>query len=140
MAALAPADVFVPENFHEITGLRLIEIGKVAAEAELIKEARGSGTIGIPPAPDAFTIMLVTNDELIERREIELQLPAIAQRFDCLDENDVGRAGAEARIRRSRNDEKLSRFKMRGRLQFDRGKMRNGIAPAARHFLHLLED
>ena len=140
MTAFAPADILVPKNFHEIAGLRLREISKVSSEAEFVKQTRGSGSVRVPATPNAFAIVLVTNHKLVQRREIELELAAVAQSFNRFDEHDVSRARAEAGVRRGRDDEEFSRFKMRGGLQFDLGEMRDGILAAARHFSHLLED
>src|SRR5713226_323787 len=140
VTALASADIFVPENFHEIARLRLREIGEVPSEAQLVKQTRGSGTVGVPAAPNALAVVLIANHELVQRGEIELELPAVAQGFDRFDENNVSRARTEARIGRGRDNKEFPGFKMRGRLQFDLGEMRDGIFAAARHFLHLLED
>ena len=118
----------------------MIEIGEVAAEAKLVEEPRGSGTVRIPPTPDAFPVVLVANDQLVERGKIDLQRAARAQRFDRFNKHDVCRAGTEARKRRSRDNEEFSRFKMRRGLQLDRGEMRHGIVPAARHVLNLLQN
>jgi len=140
VTAFASADVFVPKNFHEIAGLRLREIGEVSSKLELVKQTASSGAVGVPATPNPFAIVLIANHKLVQRGEIELELPTVAQSFDRFDENDVSRARAEARIRRGRDDKEFSRFKMRGGLQFDLGEVRDGIFPAARHLPHLLED
>jgi len=137
---LAPTDILVPKNLHEIARLCLRKIGEVPAEPKLVKQAACSGAVGVPATPNPFAIVLIANDQLIQRREIELELPTVAQRFNCFDEHDVSRSRTEARIRRGRNDEEFSGFKMRGRFQFDLGEVRDGIFAAARHLPHLLED
>ena len=140
MTVFASANVFVPKNFHEIAGLRLREIGKVSSESKLVKQTASSGAVGVPAPPNPFAIALIANHELVQRGKIELELPTVAQRFDRFDENDVSRARAEARIGRCRDNEKFSRFKMRGGLQFNLGEVRDGIVATARHLSHLLED
>ena len=77
---------------------------------------------------------------MIQRREIELQLTAIAELLDCFDEHQIGRAGTKAHIRLRRDHEKFPGFKMRRGLQFNLGEMRNGIFAAARHPSHLVEN
>src|SRR2546421_7213361 len=116
MTAFAPTDILVPKNFHEIAGLRLREIGKVSSEPKLMKKTTSSRTIGVPATPNAFAIVLIANHQLIQRRSIELELPTIAQGFECFDENYVSRARAEARIRRGWNDKEFPGFEMRGGL------------------------
>src|SRR6516165_8506378 len=101
MSAFALADIVVPKDFHEIAGLRLRKIGKVPAEPELVKQTRGAGTVRVPASPNAFTIVLIANDELVESCVVKLQLAAVAQHFDGLNKDDVGRARAKTGIRRS---------------------------------------
>lgn len=72
MPVLAPAYVFVPKNFHEIAGLRSAKIDKVAPDTELMKQARCAWAVGIPAAPNAFAIALITDDQLVQSSEIEL--------------------------------------------------------------------
>ena len=89
VAAFAPADVIVPENFHEIARLRLREIGEVVAEAELVKQTRSSGSVRIPATPNTFAILLIANDELIQRREIELAVRQATGNSDACAGNNV---------------------------------------------------
>src|SRR6266571_5426917 len=140
VTALASSDIFIPENFHEIARLRLPEIGEVPSEAQLVKQTRGSGTVGVPAAPNALAIVLIANHELVQRGEIELELPAVAQGFDRFDENNVSRARTEARIGRGRDNKEFPGFEMSGRFQLNSGEVRDGILAAARHLLDLLED
>src|SRR6516162_2293674 len=140
MSAFALADIVVPKDFHEIAGLRLRKIGKVPAEPELVKQTRGAGTVRIPASPNAFTIVLIANDELVESCVVKFQLAAGPQHFDGLNKDDVGRARAKTGIRRSWDYEEFSRFKMRSRLQLDFGEVRDRIFAAGRHFAHLLEN
>jgi len=99
-----------PENFHEVTGLRLIDIVEISTEAQLVKETRGARAIRVPAAPDAFSIVLVANDQALERGIIQIKLTALAQRLNRSDKHQIGRARTETRPRR--NDKKLSRLKM----------------------------
>src|ERR1700730_11438336 len=140
MTALAPADVLVPENFHEIARPRLGKVIKIRAEPEFVKETRCARTIRIPPAPHSLTVTLISNNELVESREIEFQLPAGAQLLDRSDEDEIRRARAKTRKRPFRKREQLARFEMRGGLQLDLGVVRRGILAAARHFPNLFEN
>src|SRR5258708_35232002 len=99
MAPFAPTDIFVPENFHEIARLRLRKVGEISSESELVKQTRGSGSVRIPATPNAFAVVLVANHKLVQGGEIKLELPTIAQSFNCFDEHDVSRARAKTRIR-----------------------------------------
>ena len=138
--AFAATDTFRPEDFHEIARLRFREAIEIAAEAEFMKKAGCPRAVCIPAAPNSFAIVLISNDQLIERGEVELKLSAFAQGLDCANENEVSSAGAKARKRCLGNGEDFSRFKMRSRLQSDLGIMRGGVFPAAGHFPDLLED
>lgn len=108
MPALAPAHVFVPENLHEIAGPGLLKLDKVVADAKLVEQACRARPVRVPAAPNALAIVLIANNQLVQRREIELQIPAITQRFDGFDKHDVSRAGAETGIWRGRNDKEFS--------------------------------
>ena len=105
-----------------------------------MKEPRRARAVRIPASPNSFTVTLISNNELIERREIEFQLPAGAQLLDRSDEDEIGRARAKTRKRLFRKREQLARFKMRRGLQLDLGIVRRGILAAARHFPDLLEN
>ena len=140
VTAFSSSDILIPKNFHEITRLGLREIGKIAPKPEFVKQSRSARTVCIPATPDAFAIVLIANNQLIQSCEIELQLSAIPQFLDGFDENEVSRAGAETDIRLGRDYKKFAGFEMGCGLQFDLGKVRNGILAAARHFAHLFED
>src|SRR6476619_2855337 len=118
VAAFTTTHIVVPKDFHEIARLRLRKIGEVSAQAEFVKQSRGSGTVRVPTSPHAFTVMLVANDQLVQRRIVELELPAVAQLFNRLNENQVGGARTKTHIRLRRGDKKFSGFKMSGGLQF----------------------
>src|SRR5438876_6845440 len=105
-----------------------------------MKQPRRARTIRIPAAPNSFAVMLIADDELLEGGKIEMQLPTRAQRFDSFDEDKIRRAGTKTWKRRGRQDEKLSRFKMRSRLQPDRGEPRDGITATLWHLFHVLEN
>src|SRR4029077_1308578 len=140
MAALASADILAPEDFHKITRLRLCKIGEVAAQPEFVKQSRCPWAICIPAPPNAFTVMLIANDQLIEGGEIELQLAALAQRLQCLDEHQISRSGTEARVGGGWNNEEFPRFEMRDGLQLNCREVGSGIATAPRHFADLVQD
>src|ERR1051326_9520113 len=127
MPAFATADLIAPENFHEIAGLSLSKISEIATEIQFVKQTRRARAVGVPPSPNALPVVLFPNHELIQRREVELELSPIAQLLDCFNENDISRPRTKTRIRRSRDDEKLTRFKMGGRAQLNCGEVRHGI-------------
>jgi len=114
MAAFASADTVRPKDFHEVAWLRLAEVVEVATESELVKKARRSRAIRIPAAPNAFAVALISNDQLIERGEVELKLPALAQGFEGANENNVSGAGTKAREGRLWDAEKFAGLKMSG--------------------------
>ena len=92
MSVLASAHLVRPEYFHKIAGPRFAKIVEVSAKFELVEKARGAWTICVPAAPDSFAIVLITNDELLESGEIEVQFSACAQRLDGSDKYEIGRA------------------------------------------------
>src|SRR2546425_7226351 len=108
MSVLTSAYLPRPEYFHKIAGARLVEIVEVVAKSELVKEAGCPRAVGIPATPNAFAIMLITNDELLESGEIEMQFSPRAQRLDGLDKHEIGRARAKTRIRRGWKNEKFA--------------------------------
>ena len=113
MTMFSRANGAAPEDLHEITRLSLRKIGEVAAQPEFVKQSRCPWAICIPAPPNAFTVMLIANDQLIEGGEIELQLAAFAQPLQCLDEHQISRSGTEARIGRGWNNQEFARFEMR---------------------------
>lgn len=92
MTALSPSHLIAPEDFHEITGLRLSEIDKVAADPKLMEEAGCPWSVRIPTAPNAFPVVLIANDQLVEGREIQMQIAAIPERLKRFNKHDVSRA------------------------------------------------
>src|ERR1700730_15555073 len=108
MTAFAPAHVLVPKDFHKISRPRLSKVIKIRAEPEFVKAPRRAGAIRIPASPNSFTITLISNDELVQRREIELQFPAGAQLLDRSDEDKKCRSRAKTRERRFRKLEQLA--------------------------------
>jgi hypothetical protein len=62
MPMLVSSDFPRPEDFHEITGSRLIEVIEVLPKMQLMKKAGCAGPVRVPSAPDTFAIMLVSND------------------------------------------------------------------------------
>src|SRR5437763_13676471 len=113
MATLASADILAPEDFHEITRPPLRKIREVAAQTEFVKQSRCPWAICIPAPPNAFTVMLLANDQLTEGGDIDLQLAALAQRLQCLDEHQLSRSGPVARGGRRWNNEQYARSEQR---------------------------
>src|ERR1044071_8751693 len=140
MAMLGPANFRRPKNLHEIAGLRRGEVIKVFSQVHLVKQSSGAGPVGIPPAPDAFAIALVANQETLERGMVQGQGSAGAKGFDCLDENQIGRAGTITGRSSIRHDEKNALFKMSSRLQSNRRHPRSGIMAARGHGPDLIDD
>src|SRR5438045_6721655 len=97
-----------PKNFHVIARLRPGEVIEVMSETEFVEEPRGAGPIGVPATPDAFAIALMANHEAFERRIIEIERAARAQRLDCFHEDQISRARAIAGRRRVWLDEKFA--------------------------------
>jgi hypothetical protein len=140
MSALAAADALRPKDFHEIARPRLSETVEIAAETELMKKARRAWSVRVPSAPNAFAIALISNDQLIERGEVELKLVTLAQGLEGPNKDKVGRTGTEAGVRRFWNNKEFPRFKMGSGLQSNFGEMGNGVFAAARDFFDLFED
>lgn len=92
---LVLADLARPKDFHEIAGLRLIETIEVAAEPQLVEKARCAWAISVPTAPDAFPIVLISDDQVLQSGGIEIQLTPRPQRLDCFNEDQIGRARAK---------------------------------------------
>ena len=134
------ADLGRPEYFHKVARLGFRKVVEVLAQIHLVKETRGAGAIGIPPAPDAFAIALTADHQAFESGMIEMEGAFRPQHLDRFHENEIGGAGAITRRRRVRNDEEFARFEMRGLLQSDGGHSRNGVATAFRHLPNLLEN
>ena len=84
MPMLVSPDLPRPEDFHEIARFRLIEVIEVLSKLQLVKQAGGAGSVCVPAAPHAFPVVLITDNQLIQRRKIQLQLSAIAQLLDDL--------------------------------------------------------
>ena len=125
-----------PENFHEITRLRLIDIVEISTEPQLVKQTRGARAICVPAAPDAFSIALVTNDQALKRVVVQTKLTMFAQSFDRSDKHQIRRARTETRPRW--DNKEFPRLEMCRRLQTNLCKMRNRILAAFRHPVDLL--
>ena len=63
MPVFVSTDLPGPENFHEVTRLRPVEIIEVLSKLQLIKKAGRAGAICIPATPDAFAVMLIADDQ-----------------------------------------------------------------------------
>src|SRR5438552_3578133 len=107
MSALTAPDALRPKDFHEISRLRLSEAVEIAAETEFMKKARRAWSVRVPAAPNAFAVALISNDQLIERGEVELKLVMLAQGLERSNKDEVGRAGTKAGVRRFGNNKEL---------------------------------
>ena len=136
VSVLVSSHLARPENFHEITRLRLIDIVEISTEPQLVKQTRGARAICVPAAPDAFSIALVTNDQALKRAVVQTKLTTFAQSFDRSDKHQIRRARTETRPRW--DNKEFSRLKMCRRLQTNLCKMRNRILAAFRHPVDLL--
>ena len=94
--------------------LQNLKIENTIARVAKLADAPDLGFTVIPSVGKAYRDnMLIANDQLIEGGEIELQLAALAQRLQCLDEHQISRSGTEARVGRGWNNEEFARFEMR---------------------------
>ena len=106
MSVLVSSHLSRPEYFHEIARLGLIDIVEVSTEPQLVKETRRAWAIRVPAAPDAFSIVLVANDQTLKRGVIQSKLTAFAQSFDRPDKDQIRRTRTETRTRG--NDKEFS--------------------------------
>lgn len=109
---LASAHLLRPEYFHEVARLRVVKIVEVLAQPQFVKKPGCPWAIRVPATPDSFAIVLIANDELVERGEIEVQLSARAKCLDGSDEHEIGRTRAETGEWRRREDKKFAGLKM----------------------------
>jgi hypothetical protein len=63
MAMFVSPDLTGPENLHEIARLRPIKVIEVLSELQLVKETGRAGSVCVPSAPDAFAIVLISNNQ-----------------------------------------------------------------------------
>ena len=138
MSVLVPSHLARPENFHEIARPGLIDIVEISTKPQLVKQTRGARAICVPASPDAFSIVLVANDQAFKRAVVETQLATFAQSFDRSDKHQICRARTETGPRR--NDKEFSRLEMRRRFQANLCKMRNRVTTAFRHLPDLLQN
>jgi len=136
---LVLTDLARPKDFHEIAGLRLIETIEVVAEPQFVKETSCAWAISVPATPDAFPIVLISDDQVLQSGGIKIQLTPRPQRLDCFNEDQICCARAKTGRASRRQDKKFSRLKMRGTLKANLGKMGDGIMAAPRHLLHFLK-
>ena len=138
MSMLVSSHLARPENFHEIARLGLIEIIEISTKPQLVKQTRGARAICVPAAPDAFSIVLIANDQAFKRGIVETKLTTFAQSFDRPDKHQIGRARTETRPRG--NNKKFTRLEMCRRLQPNLCKMRNRVTTAFGHLPDLLQN
>ena len=84
------ADLPRPENFHEITRLRLIKVIEVRSKPQFVKETGGAWSICVPAAPDAFPIALISNDKAFQGGVIQTKVATRTQGLDGSNENKIG--------------------------------------------------
>ena len=106
MSVLVSSHLARPENFHEVTRLGLVDIVEISTKPQLVKETRRPWAIGIPSSPDAFSIVLVANDQALKGAIVQTKLTPFAQSFDRSYEHQIGRARTETWTRR--NDKEFS--------------------------------
>ena len=106
MSVLISSHLARPENFHEVTRLRLVDIVEISTKPQLVKQARRARAISVPSSPDVFSIVLVANDQMLEGAIVQTKLTAFAQSFDRPDKDQIRRARTETGPRR--NDKELS--------------------------------
>jgi hypothetical protein len=90
MSVLVSSDVARPENLHEVTRLRLIDVVEISTEPQLVKKTRGARAICVPAAPDAFPIALISNDKAFQGGVIQTKVAAPTQGLDGSNENKIG--------------------------------------------------
>lgn len=105
-----------------------------------MKEAGGAGPVRIPTAPDSFAVMLIPNNQLLERGKVELKISASPKCFDGFDEDKISRARTKTRRVRRRQDEKFAGLEMSGLLQANLGEMGGRVSSPFRHLRDLFQD
>ncbi len=140
MAVLASAYLLRPEYFHEIARLRVVKVIEVLAQPQFVKKPGCPRAICVPATPDSFAIVLIANNELLERGEIEMKLPLCTQGFDRPDEDQISRPRAETGEWRRREDKKLAGLKMGRGFQANFREPRSRILATLRHLFYLFED
>ena len=106
MSVLVSSHLARPENFHEVTRLRLVDIVEISTKPQLVKQTRRARAICVPSSPDAFSIVLVANDQTLKRAVVQTKLTTFAQSFDRPDKDQIRRARTETRPRG--NDKEFS--------------------------------
>ena len=106
MSVLIFSHLARPENFHEVSGLRLVDIVEISTKPQFVKQTRRAGAISVPSSPDVFSIVLVANDQMLEGAVVQTKLTAFAQSFDRPDKDQIRRARTETRPRG--NDKEFS--------------------------------
>src|SRR4029077_16440375 len=90
MSVLVSSHLARPENFHEITRLGSLYNVEISTNPQLVKETRRAWAIRVPSSPDALSIALVTNDQVLKRAVVQTKLTTFAQSFDRSDEHQIG--------------------------------------------------
>ena len=92
MSVLISSHLARPENFHEVTRLRLVDIIEIPTKPQFVKQTRRARAICVPSSPDVFSIVLVAYDQMLEGAIVQTKLTMFAQSFDRSDEHQIGRA------------------------------------------------
>ena len=106
MSVLVSSHLARPENFHEVTRLRLVDIVEISTKPQLVEETRRARAISVPSSPDVFSIVLVANDQMLEGAIVQTKLTTFAQSFDRPDKDEIRRTRTETRPRG--NDKEFS--------------------------------
>ncbi len=106
MSVLVSSYLARPENFHEVTRLRLVDIIEIPTKTQFVKQTRRARAICVPSSPDVFSIVLVANDQMLKRAKVQIKLTTFAQSFDRPDKDQICRTRTETRPRG--NDKEFS--------------------------------
>lgn len=99
MSVLVSSDLARPENFHEVAWFGLVDIIEISTKLQLVKQTRRARAIGVPSSPNAFSIVLVANDQTLKGGIIQTELAAFAQSLDRPNKHQISRARTETRTR-----------------------------------------
>ncbi len=106
MSVLVSSYLARPENLHEVTRLRLVDVVEISTQSQFVKQTRRARAICVPSSPYVFSIVLVANDQMLKRAKIQIKLTTFAQSFDRSDKDQIRRARTETRPRG--NDKEFS--------------------------------
>ena len=87
MSVLVSSHLARPENFHEVARSGLVDVVEISPEPQLVKETRCAWAIGVPSSPNAFSIVLIANDQTLKGAIVKTKLTTFAQSFDRPDKD-----------------------------------------------------